>query len=287
MKKIIFIALILCFTTIQAQNVGINTDDPKTTLDITKGNSDYPGLTAPRVTEDDLIAKDYGSDQTGAVVYVTAVNNNARHGRGQTDLVTTKGYYYFDGAKWNRLDNKLPENTYYVSYILKYKVADRPVDISANNSDSGTTQDLGLEIPITIPAHSKVLVRVEYSVPMGFVGNVNLPNAHGYYGIKFLRKDFSYDRDFSEQPMASRKFLAITNNQSSGYESVTSVSAKFVEEYDNTSKNSPVNITYKLQGYAERTSNTTRYNMYDTNGGNRWGKGTITLHSYIQVKNLP
>lgn len=282
MKKIILAVFALSAIVAKAQNVGINTNDPKTTLDVQKGSSAFPGLTPPRVTKSDLAGKTYTSAQTGAVAYVTDASGN---NNGQTQLINSQGYYYFDGQRWNHLDSKLPQNTYYTTYQLKHVIANNYVDRApSGRNGGGDVVNLGMEIPITIPANSKVLIRVEYSVPMGFTGTQNMNDVTGYYGVKFLR-EWQHNNFFEEQPMASRKVLAPANGQTSGYGSVTTVSGKYIEIYDNRGVNNPVDILFRLQGYAEKTSHTTRFNMADSNGGSNWGKAAMTLHSYIEVRN--
>ena len=96
----------------QEGRVGINTVSPKTTLDVngksdTNGLSlsgDITGLQAPRLTRAELTNKGntlYGADQRGAIVYITDVSggNNVS----QRVNITSVGYYYFDGAVWNRI----------------------------------------------------------------------------------------------------------------------------------------------------------------------------------------
>jgi hypothetical protein len=87
MKKITTAALFLMLTgTAFAQEgrVGINTTDPKTTFDVNgkkdgSGNlltTDITGMQAPRLTRAELTAKGnvlYGTDQKGALVYITAM----------------------------------------------------------------------------------------------------------------------------------------------------------------------------------------------------------------------
>lgn len=80
--------------------VGINTDMPKATLDIVGKPSNIlslDGIIAPRLTGDQLATKTYTAAQTGALVYVIEANANPI---GQTENVTSPGYYYFNGTKW-------------------------------------------------------------------------------------------------------------------------------------------------------------------------------------------
>ena len=115
MKKITTAALFLMLTgTAFAQEgrVGINTTDPKTTLDVTgktdtSGNlltTDITGMQAPRLTRAELTAKGavlYGADQKGALVYITDVT--AGDALTQRINITAAGYYYFDGAVWQKM----------------------------------------------------------------------------------------------------------------------------------------------------------------------------------------
>ncbi|PQA90878.1 hypothetical protein B0A69_19280 [Chryseobacterium shigense] len=92
--------------------VGFNTTLPKTTMDVsakrdTSGvitdNTQTYGLQAPRLTRTELTANTatYSSDQRGALIYITDVTGG--DAAGQRINVTAMGYYYFDGAVWQRL----------------------------------------------------------------------------------------------------------------------------------------------------------------------------------------
>lgn len=116
MKKIKLVMLV-AMTTISAYSyaqVGINTSDPKASLDVV-GNptntTKLDGFIPPRLTGDQLRAKTYTTAQTGAQVYVTAADSNPS---GQTASVKTPGSYYFDGTVWKHVvgaDNALPNGT--------------------------------------------------------------------------------------------------------------------------------------------------------------------------------
>ena len=115
MKKITTAALFLMLTgTAFAQEgrVGINTTDPKTTFDVNgkidgSGNlltTDITGMQAPRLTRAELTAKGdvlYGAHQKGALVYITDVT--AGDALTQRINITAAGYYYFDGAVWQKM----------------------------------------------------------------------------------------------------------------------------------------------------------------------------------------
>lgn len=108
MKKNILSLLLLAgmFSAANAQTykgrVGVNTPTPASTMDIVGVPADATvtdGLIAPRLTGDELKAKDtlYTSAQTGALVYATAAVGTAST---KTANVTSDGYYWFDGKVW-------------------------------------------------------------------------------------------------------------------------------------------------------------------------------------------
>ena len=109
------IAAAMFFTTVtlsaQDGRMGINTPDPKTTLDVSgktdaSGNlliTDKTGLQAPRLTRAELTAKGgglYGADQKGALVYITDISGG--NATGQRINITNTGYYFFDGSFWQK-----------------------------------------------------------------------------------------------------------------------------------------------------------------------------------------
>lgn len=96
----------------QTGNIGINTTEPKTTLDIngkkdSSGNlltTDLTGLQAPRLTRAELTSKGnslYGPDQKGALIYITDVSGGDTNQ--QRAKVADIGYYYFDGNIWQTM----------------------------------------------------------------------------------------------------------------------------------------------------------------------------------------
>ena len=67
-------------------------------------SGDITGLQAPRLTRAELTNKGnalYGTDQRGAIVYITDVSGGDNVS--QRVNITSVGYYYFDGTVWNRI----------------------------------------------------------------------------------------------------------------------------------------------------------------------------------------
>lgn len=101
-KKQFLLAMLLVVSTVSFAQVGIDTTDPKATLDVNGDatSTSADGIMSPRVTLANLLAKDaatYDSDQTSAIVYVTDATGTPS---GETINITRPGYYFFDGTVW-------------------------------------------------------------------------------------------------------------------------------------------------------------------------------------------
>lgn len=97
----LFILTISSIGLLNAQ-VGVNTTDPKVSLDVQAIATDATtaeGLTAPRLTLAQLVSKDakYIVDQTGTIAYVINVTGSTTV---KTQKIKEIGYYYFDGSIW-------------------------------------------------------------------------------------------------------------------------------------------------------------------------------------------
>lgn len=96
------------FSITQAQQgrVGINTQNPTSTLDV-RGRAeatDITGFQAPRLTRAELTAKGgnlYGPAQEGCIVFITDVSGG--DASSQRINIKDKGYYFFDGNLWQEL----------------------------------------------------------------------------------------------------------------------------------------------------------------------------------------
>lgn len=111
-----FYSLIALCTTValtKAQ-VGINTTTPHATLDVA-GTTDpgmKDGLLPPKLSKQQLAAKDsgiYGSDQIGAIVYVTDIlpPTGSTPSMAQVGSIHNTGYHYFTGLQWVAISTNL------------------------------------------------------------------------------------------------------------------------------------------------------------------------------------
>lgn len=99
-KSAIILTLILSF--LMRAQVGINTQNPAATLDVTHKAGSPAGIIAPRVTADELINNDanYGANQNGAIVFVTDLATGSPTVK--TKDINMPGYYFFSSLenKW-------------------------------------------------------------------------------------------------------------------------------------------------------------------------------------------
>ncbi|WET51335.1 hypothetical protein PYS58_09360 [Chryseobacterium indologenes] len=104
MNKLIGLILIGAAPILFAQ-VGINTENPKATLDITskKNPSTIEGLLPPRLTRAELTEKGntlYGAEQDGAIIYINDASGGDR--QSQREYIEGKGLYIFDAEASNK-----------------------------------------------------------------------------------------------------------------------------------------------------------------------------------------
>ncbi|MDY3317609.1 hypothetical protein PG630_09845 [Riemerella anatipestifer] len=92
--------------------VGINTPNPKATLEISKDGTDTAkGIIIPRLTAEEVKAMtdagNIGTEQHSLLVYVTGPFANTLDRVGKYELISGKGYYYWDnqltGGKWKKI----------------------------------------------------------------------------------------------------------------------------------------------------------------------------------------
>lgn len=104
MSKHVILFAILCSGFAFGQ-VGINTADPKATLDITAkdsvGISEIPeGLLVPRVDRER--AQSMNGVEPSTMIYVNDITTGAKTGTALN--IDTTGYYYFNGSLWTKVD---------------------------------------------------------------------------------------------------------------------------------------------------------------------------------------
>ncbi|GAA5100689.1 hypothetical protein GCM10023210_39450 [Chryseobacterium ginsengisoli] len=98
--KLFGLSVLTFLSVMGSAQVGINTNLGQATLDVVgfpSSTNKLDGIIAPRLTGDQLRAKNYTAAQTGAMVYITTSDTAPA---GQTINVTSSGYYYFDGTVW-------------------------------------------------------------------------------------------------------------------------------------------------------------------------------------------
>lgn len=146
MKKILCTLSIVLSAGLYAQ-VGINTNNPKTTLhvkeDITSTIAD--GITPPRMTGDEVKLKDnlYTNDQNGTLIYITEPISSTAEGK--TSEITSTGYYYYnsssDGGKWKKIseDQKSSVNFFYMPSII-FNTATKGTGLKRNLYDEYRSQ---------------------------------------------------------------------------------------------------------------------------------------------------
>lgn len=103
MKKHYLLPFLLIIGYGISAQVGINTSDPKATLDIQRGAdaTKADGIIPPRVTGDQLRinTNNYGPDQNGAIVYVTTPVTVTTEPK--TTGITSRGLYIYDHLEPN------------------------------------------------------------------------------------------------------------------------------------------------------------------------------------------
>ncbi len=129
MKCVFLLATLITCMKLHAQQVGINTTQPQSTLDITGQptvTNTPDGIIPPRLTRAQLIAKTaYGLNQQGTVVYVTDLSGTLN--TATKDVVHT-GLYVFNGTKWNPLQKKMmgfsatKNNSYSVTAFVDHQL---------------------------------------------------------------------------------------------------------------------------------------------------------------------
>lgn len=162
-KNFLILSLTLVALNVFSQ-VGINTTEPKATLDVVGKPLEtdvLDGLIVPRIAATQLKAKTYTSEQKGALIYVTEDFTDSAAATGQVEWVKSVGLYEFDGAKWKRAGN--PEDTLY-DVVKRGNYAGRYISFTGDSISKQGTRDAALGFNSTTKSY--------------FFGNLN-PNHTG------------------------------------------------------------------------------------------------------------
>lgn len=105
--KIIFVVLLLVFYNSYAQ-VGINTETPLTTLDVTAKNpsgtgTNVEGMLIPRI--DRQKAQSMAAIPVSTLIYIS--NATTGSAAGSAVNIDTVGYYFYNGTVWVKLDTNI------------------------------------------------------------------------------------------------------------------------------------------------------------------------------------
>ena len=158
---------------------------PNATLDIVASNpsgANVPeGFIAPRLTGDQIKAKDaaYGTLQNGAIVYATTAVTGAPAGK--TKRITASGYYYYDApnSMWQAFSAAVPVFNVTAVQTGSYVATAANDVILLDWTTSGNT--------ITIPGEAE-------NIPLGKILYIsNTGNQEGtMIGVAGLRNNISY-----------------------------------------------------------------------------------------------
>ena len=276
MKKYLFAISTLTSFYLNAQNgsVGINTESPKATLHVLGSPTDtskLDGIIAPIITGDELAAKTYGTDQTGAILYVTA---SATNKTGQVSNVSYSDYYYFNGTKWLPLHEPLYDVVNRGNFSPKY------ISFSGSETTKQGTLDGAIGFNPTTYSY--------------YFGNMN-QNHTGYYNIAL---------GYNSMPKLTSNHYNVSVGSYAGSELTTGQSNSFfgtAAGYKLTTGNYNTivggeglysNIGYKntslgyATGYWDNTGNLGTYIGYKTAIGNRFGNNNLMLGNYAGGKNV-
>ena len=137
-----FLILSLSLASLQTfSQVGINTTEPKATLDVVGKPLEtnvLDGLIVPRITASQLKSKSYTSAQKGAVIYVTENFTNSADATEQLEWVKSVGLYEFNGTQWKRAGN--PEDTLY-DVVERGNYAGRFISFTGDSATKQGTRD--------------------------------------------------------------------------------------------------------------------------------------------------
>ncbi|AZA54015.1 hypothetical protein [Chryseobacterium sp. G0201] len=186
-KNIIFLVALLLSSAAYSQ-VGINNETPKATLDVAAKtpSTTAEGIIAPRLSGDDIKAKDgqYLADQKGAIVYATSAVGTPSV---KTANITTEGYYYFDGAVWVKFNSGTGAST---PEPWQIQGTTNPATTNTQNIYQAGNVSIGSQTPIAPFTSNSVTITPKLSV----TGNVATTGS--YYTTTGKYADYVFEDYF-------------------------------------------------------------------------------------------
>lgn len=263
MKKLYFI-IGLGFPLFSYAQVGINTNTPKVTLDVT-GNpteSILDGIIAPRITGNNLRAKTYGIDQNGAFVYVTLADTSPS---GQTVDVTSTGYYYFDfntvtNGKWVKFGSGTAST--------------EPWKVQATSvSATGNTQNIYQQGKVAIGTTAADAVRTEnlYTKGITYLDGINYTGnrASDFYlgSSTVFAQSYSKGVNSNTTDSKSRSYLMLESNVSTESKPIVELFSGNADDKVGSKITQWSNATQKSSGLAFIDFYAYSFNSNATNDG--------------------
>lgn len=223
LKKQFFAALFFAASLTTFAQVGIGTPSPSATLEVVgdpANASSLDGIIPPRLTGDQLRAKNYTTAQTGVMVYVTAADTAPT---GQTSSVTSTGYYSFNGTAWTPVFDSTPEAPAFnvvTSDARTYNV--QPTDDLLILGDGGSdfsNEEFFIQLPSVADSESA-------NIPIGkmfyfhnttrtFMRFNNLdffPNLGGGAGDDFRRNYIPQFKGFTIMYVGEGRYASVSNH---------------------------------------------------------------------------
>lgn len=163
MKKV-FLLLCAGIASLSYAQVGVNNDTPNATLDVTAKTTDgttVEGVLIPRIsrTKAATMSNPVSSTEVSTLIYVNDVTEPSSDAAETTSAVTEVGFYFFDGAKWNRISYEKPgEGTTKVKQ-LEYAVNAVPIDANTITDSETCLGDLCVRLNTTNPSAGEEFVQ--------------------------------------------------------------------------------------------------------------------------------
>lgn len=179
MKLRLLLFILLLISRAFYSQVGINTTDPKSTLEVVGNPSDVSkpdGIIAPKITRANLITKTaYSAQQTGAIIYVTDLSGITNS---STAEILDVGYYYFNGSLWKSF-NTSSYNFIFGDIKTGFQTADHSgwillngrlkTSLTATQQARATALGIGTNLPDATNSYF-----VQNGTPLGSISSSNV-----------------------------------------------------------------------------------------------------------------